>query len=270
MNDKIKKVEDFIKDILRDRKVLFDLAKNDFKSKYTNSLLGIAWAFLLPLITILVLWFVFEVGFRSGPVANIPFILWYVPAFLVWNYFTESLGAASSCLTDYYYLVKNMKFRVSILPSIRILSTSFVHIFFIGFIFVLYAVYGHMPRINNIQVIYYYFCLVVYLIGLTWITSALAVFSKDILNIINLIVQVGFWATPIVWSLDGMPAIVQNIVRLNPMYYICNGYREAFCMDLWFWDHPGLTFYFWAFTLIQLGIGVYVFRSLRPQFADLL
>ena len=127
-----------------------------------------------------------------------------------------------------------------------------------------------MPRINNIQIIYYLACLYVYLIGLTLFTSALAVFSKDVLNLINLVVQVGFWATPIVWSTDGMPAIVQSVVKLNPMFYICNGYREAFCTDMWFWDRPMLMTYFWCFTIIQLIIGIYTFRRLKPQFADML
>lgn len=266
----MKSIVSYFKEVFKDRRVLWDLIKNDFKAKYTNSLLGIVWAFLVPLVTILVLWFVFEKGFRSGPMNGVPFILWYIPAFLVWNLFTEAFGAASSCLLDYYYLVKNLKFRVSILPAIRIVSSSFVHFFFIGFIFIIYAAYGYMPRINNIQIIYYLACLYVYLIGLTLFTSALAVFSKDVLNLINLVVQVGFWATPIVWSTDGMPAIVQSVVKLNPMFYICNGYREAFCTDMWFWDRPMLMTYFWCFTLIQLIIGIYTFRRLKPQFADML
>ena len=76
-------IANYFKDVFKNRKVLWDLVKNDFKAKYTNSLLGIAWAFLVPLITILVLWFVFEKGFRSGPMNGVPFILWYIPAFLV-------------------------------------------------------------------------------------------------------------------------------------------------------------------------------------------
>ena len=66
----------FIRDLWKDKKVLFELAKNDFKAKYTNSLLGIVWAFAVPLITVLVLWFVFEVQFKSAPMENVPFILW--------------------------------------------------------------------------------------------------------------------------------------------------------------------------------------------------
>lgn len=260
----------FFYGLIKERKVIYDLAKNDFKAKYTNSLLGIAWAFMLPLTIILVLWFVFQVGFRSSPVDDVPFILWYIPAFLSWNFFSDALGTGSSCIFDYSYLVKNMKFRVSSLPVVKIISSSFVHFFFIGFIFIIYFIYGRYPSLHNLQVIYYYFCVVVLLLGATWIMSALAVFSRDILNIISLIVQVGFWATPLVWDPRAMPQWAQLIVKINPMYYVCVGYRETFSTDIWFWQHPLQTLYFWSFALIQLVIGAYVFHKLRPQFADML
>ena len=260
----------FFKDLVDDRKVIFDLAKNDFKAKYTNSLLGIVWAFMLPLTIILVLWFVFQVGFRSAPVDDIPFILWYIPAFLAWNFFTDAFGSGAACIFDYSYLVKNMKFRVSSLPVVKIISSSFVHLFFVGFIFVMYALYGRYPSIYNIQVVYYYLCTVVLLLGVTWIMSALSVFSRDVLNVISLIVQVGFWATPLVWDPGAMPRMVQMIVKINPMYYICVGYRETFSTQIWFWEHPYLTAYFWLFALAQLFVGAYVFHKLRPQFADML
>lgn len=260
----------FFKDLITDRKVIYELAKNDFKAKYTNSLLGIAWAFMLPLTIILVLWYVFQVGFRSSPVDDIPFILWYIPAYLSWQFFTDAFGSGSGCIFDYSYLVKNMQFRVSTLPLVKIVSSSFVHFFFIAFILLIYLVYGYTPNIYNIQVVYYYVCTVALLMGLTWAMSALAVFSKDILNIIALITQVGFWATPLVWDPSGMPEASQIIIKLNPMYYVCVGYRETFSEQIWFWEHPALTLYFWIFTLVLLFVGAYVFFRLRPQFADML
>lgn len=260
----------FFKGLFKERKVIFDLAKNDFKAKYTNSLLGVVWAFALPLTIIFVLWFVFQIGLRALPVDDIPFILWYIPAFLAWNFFTDAFGNGAGCIFDYSYLVKNMQFRVSSLPVVKIISSSFVHLFFIIFIFVMYLVYGRFPSIYNIQVVYYYICNVVLLLGVTWIMSALAVFSRDILNIISLIVQVGFWATPLVWDPSNMPRTVQTIVKINPMYYVCVGYREAFTTNIWFWNHPIQTLYFWTFALAQLVLGAYVFHKLRPQFADML
>ena len=100
--------------------------------------------------------------------------------------------------------------------------------------------------------------------------SALAVFSRDILNVISLIIQVGFWATPLVWDPSTMPETIQTIVKINPMYYVCVGYREAFTSQVWFWYHPWNTLYFWGVTLGMLFIGAYAFHRLRPQFADML
>ncbi len=265
-----KGVINFFTDLYKDRKVIFELAKNDFKAKYTNSLLGIAWAFMLPLTIILVLWYVFQVGFRSSPVKDIPFILWYIPAYLSWQFFTDAFSSGSGCIFDYSYLVKNMQFRVSTLPLVKIVSASFVHFFFILFIVLIYFLYGYTPNIYNIQVIYYYLCMAALLMGLTWVMSALAVFSKDILNIISLITQVGFWATPLVWDPGSLPRVSSIVVKLNPMYYICVGYRETFSGSVWFWEHPALTLYFWLFTFVLLFAGAYVFYRLRPQFADLL
>ena len=163
-----------------------------------------------------------------------------------------------------------MQFRVSTLPLVKIVSASFVHFFFILFIVLIYFLYGYTPNIYNIQVIYYYLCMAALLMGLTWVMSALAVFSKDILNIISLITQVGFWATPLVWDPGSLPRVSSIVVKLNPMYYICVGYRETFSGSVWFWEHPALTLYFWLFTFVLLFAGAYVFYRLRPQFADLL
>lgn len=70
----------FFKDLVKDRQFLFRLAVNDFKAKYSGSLFGVIWAFVQPLVTILVFWFVFEMGFKSAPIDDFPFILWFIPS----------------------------------------------------------------------------------------------------------------------------------------------------------------------------------------------
>ena len=89
-------------------------------------------------------------------------------------------------------MVKKMKFRVSVIPIVKIISSGFVHVFFIGVIVIIYLVYGHHPSIYNIQVLYYLFALCVLLIGFGWLSSAMAVFAKDTSNIVAVILQVGF------------------------------------------------------------------------------
>ena len=270
MMDMIKGFFGFLVGIYKERKIILNLAINDFKSKFTNSLLGMIWGFLLPLLTIFVLWYVFEIGLKSGTVKDVPFMLYYIPAYIAWNFFTEAFSGCCNCLIEYSYMVKKMRFRVSVIPIVKIISSGFVHVFFIGVVVIIYLIYGYRPSIYNIQVLYYLFALCVLLIGFGWLSSAMAVFAKDTSNIVAVILQVGFWATPIIWSTDIMSESVIRILELNPMYYICNGYRDCFLYHKWFWENPGLTIYFWSFTLVIFVIGANLFKRLRAQFADVI
>lgn len=87
------------------KKMLYFLSVNDFKTKYAGSYLGVIWAFVQPVVTVLIYWFVFEVGFRSGSVHSVPFILWLVAGIVPW-FFAEAWGSATNCLMEYSYLVK--------------------------------------------------------------------------------------------------------------------------------------------------------------------
>lgn len=266
----IKGFLNFIKGIIEERKIIFSLAINDFKAKFTNSLLGVVWGFLLPLLIIMVLWYVFEIGLKSGGVDNVPFMLFYVPAYISWNFFSDAFSTSCTCLIEYSYMVKKMKFRVSVLPIVKIISASFVHIFFIAVVIVIYLIYGHKPSIYNLQIIYYFVSMCVFLIGLGWLTSAMTVFSKDTANVVAVILQIGFWATPIIWSPSIMSETAMRTLKLNPMYYICNGYRESFLEHKWFWENPQLTLYFWGITLVLFVVGANLFKRLRTQFADVI
>ncbi len=261
----------FIADVFKSRQTLWNLAKNDFRSRYLNSFLGAVWAFVQPLVTILVFWFVFEIGFRNPPINDVPFIVWFVPAFLSWSFFSECLNASTNSLKEYSYLVKKMNFRVSLIPIVKVISSTFVHIAFIGVIVVLVLVYDVGLSIYNLQVIYYFGCTVILLTGLAWLLSALAVFLGDIANFVNVAIQIGFWMTPIFWSPDTMsPTVVTIFKIINPMFYICRGYRDAFVDHVWFWEYQNTGIFFWATTTVIFVSGAIVFKKLKPHFADVL
>ncbi len=261
----------FVIDIFKSRRTLWTLAKNDFKSRYLTSVFGVVWAFVQPLVTILVFWFVFEIGFRSAPVNDVPFIAWFVPAFLSWNFFSECISASTNSLKEYSYLVKKINFRVSLIPIVKVISSTFVHLAFIGLIIMFVLVYDIGLSIYNLQVIYYFICTVVLLVGLAWLLSAIAVFIGDVANLVNVFIQIGFWLTPIFWSPDTMSPTVLTIFKvINPMYYICRGYRDAFIDHVWFWEYQNTTLYFWGLTLTIFVAGAVIFKKLKPHFADVL
>jgi ABC-type polysaccharide/polyol phosphate export permease len=213
---------------------------------------------------------VFEVGFKNPPISGVPFIVWFAPAYLVWAFFSEALAASTNSVREYSFLVLKVNFRVSMIPVIKIISSTFVHIGFILFILALLYCYGINYSIYNLQVIYYFFCTVILLLGMGWLTSALAVFVPDIANLVNVFIQIGFWATPIFWSPEGMNEAVQAVLKINPMFYICRGYRDAFIDHIWFWQRGYTNIYFFVVTGLIFALGALIFKKLRPHFADVL
>lgn len=263
--------------IYESRKLITRLSVNDFKTKFAGSYLGIIWAFVQPVITILVYWFVFEKGFKPAAINNaagveVPYVLWLIAGMIPWFFFNDALSGGTRALLDYSYLVKKVVFQIDILPVVKIVSSVFVHLFFLIFGILLYTAYGYYPDLYVLQVIYYSLCMFILVLGLSYLTSSIVVFFRDLNQVISIVLQVGVWVTPIMWNMDTMDIspILKNILKLNPLYYIVQGYRDAFIGKVAFWERPELTVYFWAFTIVCLLLGNHVFKKLRMHFADVL
>ncbi|MDO5337383.1 MAG: ABC transporter permease [Eubacteriales bacterium] len=261
-------------ELFRSRRLVANLAKNDFKTKYAGSYLGIIWAFIQPVITILVYWFVFSVGFRADTGSlGIPFVLYLVAGIVPWFFFQDALNGGTNALLEYNYLVKKVVFQISVLPVVKILSAFIVHVFFVFFTIVLFTAYGYFPDIYYIQILYYSGCVFVLVLGLCYATCAIVVFFRDLTQIINIVLQVGVWLTPIMWiaedQLAAHPAVM-TILKLNPMYYVVTGYRDTFIFKNWFFERPGWTLYFWVFAGMCFLFGSWIFGRLRVHFADVL
>ena len=220
---------------MENRKLVGSLAKNDFKTKFAGSYLGTIWAFVQPVITVFIYWFVFEKAI--GATARIrgelplPYILWLVAGIVPWFFFSDCISAGTAVLTEYHYLVKKVVFNIDILPVVKVFSSIFVHVFFVVFMLMLFVFYGYMPDLYVQQVIYYSLGVLLLALGMSYLTSAVSVFFPDMRQIVNIALQIGIWATPIMWNIDDMkqkiPDAVMVILKLNPLYYIVQGYREA-------------------------------------------
>ena len=100
------------KDVWKQKNFIFYLAKNDFKTKYAGSFLGIVWAFIQPLVTILVYTIVFQFGLKSGGVDGVPFVLWLMAGLIPWFFFQEALINTTNSFVEYSYLVNKIKFDI--------------------------------------------------------------------------------------------------------------------------------------------------------------
>ncbi|WP_423252842.1 ABC transporter permease [Melissococcus plutonius] len=254
------------KNIFKNRKLLVQFSINDFKAKYAGSALGIVWAFLTPLMTVLTYWFVFSVGLRSKS-GNYPFIVYLITGLVPWFFFSDSLLSATNVFREYSYLVKKVVFNIQILPTSKILSNLYTHLFFILIGFVIAGMNGFMPSVYSLQLIYYLFCLFVFLTAVTWITASIQPFLPDVMQFINIMMQTIMWTLPILWQPHG---IYEKTLKINPLYYIVQGYRESYLSSGWFFEHGQYSLYFWCFTFILLMIGSTLFRRLKPHFSDVL
>lgn len=270
MIKKTKQVKELLLYLIKSRSLISELVKKDFYSRYLGSYFGVIWAFVHPIALMLVYWFVFEIGFRSQPIDNFPFVLWLITGMIPWFFFSEGLSQASGSIVSNSFLVKKIVFRVSILPFIKVQSALLIHVFFIEFLTLVYLLYDFTITIYYLQIIYYLFALIFLMIGLSLIFASIMPFFKDIDQIINIVLQFGFWLTPIFWNLEIVPEKFHNLVKLNPVYYIVQGYRDTFINGVWFWEHSLLTPYFWIVTIILLLSGVGIYKKLRPHFADVL
>lgn len=260
-----------IKEWINNRKLIMELAKNDFFMRYAGSYFGTLWAFVQPVVTVLLYVFVFQIAFHANPSGDYPYVLWLIAGLIPWMFFSESITLSTSCFLEYSYLVKKVVFPVSILPIIKVISSTFVHIFFVLFSFGIYCLMGKVPGIHFVQFIYYFVCLLLLVIGCAFITSTIVPFFRDFLSIVNIAMSVGVWFTPILWNLNDVNnQIVNYIMYLNPVYYIVNGYRESFMNGFWFWQHPGLTAIFWAELIIIYAVGISSFYKMKSHFADVL
>ena len=247
------------------------LVKNDLKARYSGSVFGRVWAFVQPLVTILVFWYVFQIGFKNPPVDDVEFILWLVAGYIPWTYFNDGVMSSTNVLYEYSYLVKKIKFKEWMLPIVKVFSALYIHSFFMVFIIGMYLLYGYKFQISWLSIIYYSGALTVLLLALSFITSSFAVFLKDASQIIGIALQIGFWLVPVFWAESTMTDGVMKVLRLNPMYYILTGYRDAMIYGVNFWEEPlWLIVYYWCFTAVIALIGIKTFKKLRVHFADLL
>lgn len=258
-------------DLFHSRDMFWDMAKNDFQSRFAGSVFGIFWAFVNPVITMLLYWFVFQVGFRSGNVGEYPFILYLMSGLIPWFYFQDALNGGTGVLVEYSYLVKKLVFNVGILPVLKVASALFVHVFFLGFLLIVCSIYGLIPSLFTLQIFYYIICSAFLVLGLSYITAACTVFFRDMTQIIGIVLMIGTWITPIMWNPEGtLTPVLSMIFRLNPMYYVVDGFRDAFLYHRWFWDKPLWTVYFWSAAVLIYIFGVKFFNRLKIHFADVL
>ncbi len=253
------------------RHLIKEMALRDFKLKFVGSVFGLFWAVLQPLAMMSILYFVFKYGLKAKAENGISFAAWFFSASIAWNFFQDALTSTTNVYMEYAYLIKKVNFRLALLPLIKILSSFILHVVFVTLLLVFVAFTDSINFNTLISLLYFSFCSIALLFGLSWLTSTIQVFYRDMGQFIGIIMQIGFWVTPIAWNHSLLSPEYQTILKLNPVMYITEGYRGAIVHKTSLFDISiNQTLYFWAVTLACFGLGTFVFKKLKSHFADIL
>ncbi|WP_062108568.1 ABC transporter permease [Bacillus niameyensis] len=260
-----------IKEQLSNFSLILRLASFDIKGMYQMHYLGVLWQFLNPAIQIGAYWFVFGIGIRSGrPVDDIPFFVWLFVGLVPWFFINPSITQGSNSIYTKVNLVSKMKFPVSVLPTITIMKNMYNFLMMSIILVLILALNKINPGIYLLQLPYYVFALLAFLFSMTLLCSTISVMIRDFQTAINSMIRMLFFLTPIVWNASRLDPQLLNILKLNPIYYLIDGFRNTILFKTWFFEDLGLTFYFWSITLLILFIGSYMHIKFRDKFVDYL
>jgi ABC-type polysaccharide/polyol phosphate export permease len=258
-----------LKDIYKRRELLSILIVRNLKIRYKNSVLGFFWSFINPLLLLLIYSFVFTVVLPNRSPDTQPYALFLFCGILPWTWFSSSLLESSNVLIGGGSLIKKVLFPAEVLPIVTVLA-NMVH-FLLGLpILGLFLLYYQHASISTVEAVCFPLVILVQLLltlGLALILSALTVHFRDIKDILSNIITFWFFATPIIYRIQDMPATRRWLFNLNPFTHLAISYQEIL-----FFEGP---FGHWKW-LLALGVasialflfGYFVFDRLRDSFAE--
>ena len=245
------------------RELLKTSIKKDIGGKYKNSFLGVLWSFVNPLLQILVYAIIFPLIMKSD-IEN--YVVFMVCGLIPWNYFSTVINRASFVMIENGNIIKKVYFPREILP-LSLVTSETVN-FLISSILILLFTFGYGLGLTINRLFYPLVLLVqfVLLLGISLFVSSITVYFRDLQHFIGVLLQLFFYATPIVYAVDVIPENFQWILKFNPMTYIIEGYRDIF----WGQTSPDIMT---LLVVLAIGIvlcitGYLVFNKLQKKFAE--
>ena len=250
-------------ELWRYRELILQLAWSDFKLRYKNSALGFFWSLLEPLLMLLVLYVVFTNLMR---IQVEHYQLFLLLGIVLWNFFDRGTSMSIFGIIGKPSLVQKVYFPRDIL----VISTCLTALMMTALEFVVFVIYMAAFRVMPPLTIAYFPVIFIFefliILGLSLALSALNVYFRDVQFIWRLIVQVGFFATPILYPITIFPEDVHWIVMLNPMARIITMLRDCVLYNIS--PAPSSVLYVALSAITLLVVGYLFFDHLEPGFAE--
>ena len=173
-------------------------------------------------------------------------------------------------IRTYRHFVTKMKFPISTIPTFTILSKLYVQLMLVGAITVVFMLFGFFPDIYYLQFLIYIPMMYLFFLALSWTLASLSVISRDFENLVKAAIQAILWLSPILWNINDIKSnSLRIILKLNPIGYFVQGYRDIFLYKRWFFESP-YTIYMIFVIIIFALIGSRVYKRTYKEFTDVL
>jgi ABC-2 type transport system permease protein len=203
------------------------LARTDWKLRFFGSVLGYVWSLVRPLLLFAVLWVVFTKVFRAG--AGVPhYPVYLLTGIVLWTFFVETTGGSVQCLLAREGLLRKMRFPRMVIPLSVGLTASFNLIMNLIVVFGFALATGVEPRLTWLELPVLILLLAIFAIGIGMLLAPLYVRFRDVQPIWEVITQILFYASPIIYTVAKYPASVAHLAMINPIAAILTQMNHAF------------------------------------------
>lgn len=251
------------KKIYNYRELLKTNVKKEIRGRYKNSILGVMWSFLNPLLQLAVYAIIFGALLAGG---DKTYHIYICVALIPWTYFTTAITQSSFTIIGNADIIKKVYFPREILP-ISVVTSGAVN-FMISTSIILAFLFAAGLGISKYILLYPVILLIQYflLIGIAFIVSSITVYFRDLEHIIGVVLMAAFYGTPIVYKLEQLPANLQMLMQLNPMTHLINAYRDIF----YYQRMPDFKILgiLLIIALTLTVIGYFIFKKLQKGFAE--
>lgn len=257
------------RDLWRYRELFFFLAWRDILVRYKQTLIGIAWAVLRPVLTMAVFTIIFGKLAKLPSEGNAPYAIMVFAAMLPWQFFANAFSEAGASLISNASMVSKVYFPRLIVPTSTVIVSLVDLLISAGILAVLMVWYGYMPSLRLLTLPLFVFVAFAAALGAGLWVAALNVKYRDFRYIIPFVVQFGLYVSPVGFSSSIVPEEWRMLYFLNPMVGVIDGFRWAILggETTLYWPGMSLSLSLIALLLIT---GVIYFRRTEKTFADVI
>jgi len=251
-----------LRNLLRHRALLRALTTREVRARYRGSVLGLLWSFLNPLLLLVIYSIVFGLIFQprlgSGPQ---PYAVFLFTGLLPWTWFAAALLEGANSITGGGALLKKVVFPAEVLPLVSVLANGVHFLVALPVLALVLLVQGQGFSVHALAVIPVLLVLFAFTAGLTLAVSALTVLFRDVRDLLNHAVTLGFFATPIIYESSMLPESLRSVLLLNPMPHIMESWHAAVFFGRWpDWRGLGVTA---VLAVVVAALGYWLFDRLR-------